>query len=82
MKKPGKNGKSYIDESGDARELDSAFFTAARRGRPPLADHERKQRVTIMLDPDIIGHFKEGGPGWQTRVNETLRKAIRRKRAS
>ncbi len=44
-------------------------------GRPLLPDEVRKRRVTIMLDPDVIAHFKAGGRGWQTRVNAALRKA-------
>ncbi len=43
-------------------------------GRPALPERYRKQRVTIMLDPDVIEHFKAEGKGWQTRVNAALRK--------
>lgn len=45
-----------------------------RRGRPPL-DHP-KQQVTLRLDANIVEHFKSRGPGWQTRINETLARAI------
>ncbi|MBA3324141.1 MAG: BrnA antitoxin family protein [Rhodobacteraceae bacterium] len=44
-------------------------------GRPLLPSEWKKRRVTIMLDPDVIAHFKAGGKGWQTRVNAALRKA-------
>ena len=44
-------------------------------GRPLLPERYRKRRVTIMLDPDVIEHFKTGGKGWQTRINAALRKA-------
>jgi len=47
-----------------------------RRGRPPKAD--RKQSTTLRLDPDLLAHFRKTGPGWQTRINETLRRAIKR----
>jgi uncharacterized protein (DUF4415 family) len=50
-----------------------------RRGRPPLANP--KQSVNLRLDVDIIEHFKAGGPGWQTRINERLRKALPTTRA-
>jgi uncharacterized protein (DUF4415 family) len=43
------------------------------RGRPPVA-HPRKQ-VSLRLDPAIIEKFKAGGKGWQSRINEALRKA-------
>jgi uncharacterized protein (DUF4415 family) len=44
-------------------------------GRPALPERYRKQRVTIMLDREVIEHFKADGKGWQTRVNAALRKA-------
>lgn len=44
------------------------------RGRPPLRG-ESKRQVTLRLDPDVIDKFREGGPGWQGRMNEALRKA-------
>lgn len=82
-------GTSYVDADGEARELDAAFFEGAefgvpdmkpfekmRRGRPELPEEERKQKVTIMLDRDVVAHFKKDGKGWQTRVNAALREVI------
>ncbi len=65
--------RSYIDDNGQALELDEQFFKEAKRGRPPLPDDVRKQQVTILLDPDVIEFFKKPGRGWQTRVNAALR---------
>jgi uncharacterized protein (DUF4415 family) len=45
------------------------------RGRPP-ARGVAKRQVTLRLDPDVIERFREGGPGWQGRINEALRKAV------
>ena len=42
-----------------------------RRGRPPLT--RPKVSTTIRLSPDVIDHFKAGGRGWQTRIDEALR---------
>lgn len=44
------------------------------RGRPPLREQPKRQ-VTLRLDPEVIDRFREGGPGWQSRINEALRKA-------
>ena len=44
------------------------------KGRPPLRDRA-KQQVTLRIDPDVLAKFREGGPGWQGRINEALRKA-------
>lgn len=45
-------------------------------GRPPLAEDERKKRVTMYLDRDVLERLKEGGKGWQTRANAKLREAL------
>lgn len=41
------------------------------RGRPKIA--KPKEQVTIRLSADVLEHFKGMGPGWQTRIDETLR---------
>ena len=43
-------------------------------GRPALPEQNRKP-VTILLDDDVIEHFKAGGEGWHARINAALRKA-------
>jgi uncharacterized protein (DUF4415 family) len=50
-----------------------------RKGRPP-SDNSKKL-VSLRLSPEVIDHFKAAGPGWQTRINETLLKSVRSKRA-
>lgn len=76
-------GSKWIDPD-DAPELTEAFFKTAtieengqvvRRGRP--VNHNPKQQVTIRLDADVLAAFKQTGAGWQTRINDALRKAIR-----
>lgn len=44
-----------------------------QRGRPKL--ERPKVSTTIRLSPEVIEHFKAGGPGWQSRIDEALRKA-------
>ena len=50
-----------------------ATGTLTRRGRPPI-DTESKQQVTLRLPRDVIGYFKAGGPGWQTRISNVLQR--------
>ena len=47
---------------------------AVRRGRPPVA--RPKVSTTIRLSQDVIEHFRAGGRGWQTRIDEALREWI------
>jgi len=44
-------------------------------GRPKLAAPKRS--VHLRLSPDVLAHFRAEGPGWQTRIDETLRKAAK-----
>lgn len=44
-----------------------------QRGRPKA--EVTKVSTTIRLDPDVIAAFKAKGPGWQSRINDALRKA-------
>ena len=43
-----------------------------RRALGP-AGEAPKQAVGIRLDPNVIAHFKQAGPGWQSRINAALR---------
>ena len=47
-----------------------------RRGRPKGSTTSNKSLVSLRLDNDVLDKFKAGGPGWQTRINEALRKAV------
>jgi uncharacterized protein (DUF4415 family) len=42
----------------------------------------RKTSVTVRLDADVLAWFKEQGPGYQTRINRTLRRAMAEERKS
>lgn len=42
-------------------------------GRPRGSD---EQQVSLRLDKDILARFRDDGTGWQTRINEALRKGM------
>src|SRR3954471_14736536 len=44
------------------------------RGRPKKAD--AKVHIQIRLSPQVLGYFRSTGPGWQTRIDEVLRKWV------
>ncbi len=71
---------SWVDPD-DAPELDDDWFdraevrigdTVIRPGRPKGS---AKRPVSLRLDQDVIDRFRADGPGWQSRMNEALRKA-------
>ena len=52
--------------------------SAKLRGRPKL--ETPKVQVTLRLDQEVVDGFKEDGPGWRTRMNDSLKKSVRRRR--
>jgi len=68
--------RDFNDEVPDlsALEWQAAFAKApVQRGRP--RSENPKVSTTIRLSPEVLAHFRAGGPGWQTHIDETLRKA-------
>ena len=65
--------RAEIREGG--KLIRAATGTLTRMGRPPLGEAAKKQ-VTLRLDGDIIEAFRAGGAGWQSRINEALRKSL------
>ncbi len=66
---------------GDARTGAEAAFkkvTAKVAAAPPKqhAVPGIKEQVTLRIDQDVLQYFQDGGPGWQDRINDALRKAI------
>ena len=58
--------------------LSPARGTLTARGRPKKAD--AKVHIRIRLSPQVLGFFRASGPGWQTRIDEVLRKWVSRRR--
>ncbi len=48
---------------------------AARRTRGPQKT-PTKTLVSLRLSPDVLDRFKAGGRGWQSRIDDALRKAV------
>ena len=73
------------EEYEEIPELTDEFFERADfyigdklirrgRGRPPV--DAPKKLVSLRLDQDVIERFRAGGPGWQSRINNALRKHL------
>ncbi len=46
-----------------------------RRARGKQTDPS-KECIPVYIDADLAAHFRDTGPGWQTRLNDTLRKSV------
>ena len=64
-----------------SRDAAEAMFKAATKPvAPPLPELKKpavpgvKEQVSLRLDREVLDYFQEGGPGWQDRINEALRK--------
>jgi uncharacterized protein (DUF4415 family) len=60
-------------EAAEIRDGGRLIRSARPVGRPKKP--APKEAVNIRLDPDVLAHFRASGPGWQSRINEALRKA-------
>ncbi|QRE76967.1 BrnA antitoxin family protein [Methylobacterium aquaticum] len=59
----------------EAADIDRGATLIRRgRGRPPVT--RTKKLVTLRLDPDVVERWRASGPGWQTRMNAVLRRAM------
>ena len=79
-----KTGASAWVDPDDAPEWTDEMFERAdlyhgdrliRRGRPP-SDNPKKA-LKLRIDADVVEHFRATGPGWQTRINDALRRAAK-----
>jgi uncharacterized protein (DUF4415 family) len=49
----------------------------ARRGRPiGTTKANTKQQATLRFDSDLLAALKATGKGWQTRINDVLRREV------
>lgn len=46
------------------------------RSRGRSAVESPKKQVTLRLDADLVERYRSSGKGWQSRMNEDLRKAV------
>ncbi|MEM7209074.1 MAG: BrnA antitoxin family protein [Pseudomonadota bacterium] len=82
--------ESLTDKNGEVRELssdDMRHFEPAHALIPEIVEEFKRARgrpksdnpkvsVTLRLDAQIIEHFKSGGKGWQTRINQVLKQSL------
>jgi len=63
-----------------AKVLPELTAPARRGGGKPKSPV--KEIISLRLDKDVIDVFKAGGPGWHGRINEALKRAVRRREAT
>jgi uncharacterized protein (DUF4415 family) len=89
--------KPLIDEEGEVRELTREDIRAMRpaqevlpkellttlrkRGERGVQVRPTKLSVTVRYSREVLEYFKATGPGWQTRMDEVLKKWVARQRS-
>lgn len=81
--------RAGIEADPDTLELDEEWFAKARPAsevHPRVVERYRRRRgrqraptkehISIRLDADLAAHFRASGPGWQSRLNDVLRRAV------
>ena len=68
------------EELAQARLFVEVFPELAEKIRKSIAGRPKapnpKIAVSLRLDPEVVAAFKADGPGWQSRMNQALRKAV------
>ena len=73
----------------DTFELDDEWFARAKPAIEVDADlventarrrderkADTKENVTIPIDAEVLARLRESGPGWEDKLNETLRRVV------
>ena len=68
-------GKAVAKDRDAAPVDDDAFWRNAHLIAPVP-----KQPISIRLDEDVVGFFKQSGPGYQSRINAVLRSYMEAKK--
>ena len=84
-----KQRKRVTKRAKAARKVAKMEASSAVRRRPRYLPEELagmyrpvKKPVTLRLDADILAWFRRGGRGYQTRINQALRKVMMEERKS
>ncbi len=76
-KLPKKTSAKVADPDNPAWTEDMLGSPVLKRGRGPQAS-PTKVLTSIRLDADVLEYFKSQGEGYQSRINDALRKEVRR----
>lgn len=62
------------------KDAAEALFKPAKKVAAPAVERpvipNTKELVSLKIDSDVLAYFQADGPGWQDRINDTLRAAV------
>ncbi len=64
------------------KEAAEALFKPAKKVAAPAVERpaipNTREVVSLRIDSDVLAFFQAGGPGWQDRINDALRAAMKK----
>jgi len=69
------NAAQFAKAQPASQVTPNVVAAAKRRGRPKL-DHPKVQ-LTLRLDANVVDAYKSKGAGWQSAINDALRRAAK-----
>ncbi|WP_313336627.1 BrnA antitoxin family protein [Sphingobium yanoikuyae] len=70
------NREWTADDFARAKPFAEAFPDLAKTIRVRGPQRTPKKVSTLCLSPEVIEHFKSGGPGWQSRIDAALKEWV------
>ncbi|MGD9476390.1 BrnA antitoxin family protein [Shinella sp. G-2] len=63
------------------KDAAEALFKPMKKAAAPAVERRAipnvKELVSLKIDSDVLAHFQADGPGWQDRINDVLRAAMK-----
>lgn len=63
------------------KDAAEALFKPAKKAPVPAVERpaipNARELISLKIDSDVLAHFQADGPGWQDRINDTLRAAVK-----
>lgn len=81
LRKPGSSRAKVKDIDNPPWSEEMLGAPVVRRGRGPQKS-PTKVSTTIRLDADVLAYFRSRGRGYQTQINDELRKVVERRLAT
>jgi uncharacterized protein (DUF4415 family) len=76
-------GEQPASETASTEEATTQSETTERRRRPGQRGAQKggkKQQVTLRLDQSVLAAYRSQGAGWQTTLNDDLRRLAKRRK--
>lgn len=69
------SAKDFVKARPASEVVPDIVAAAKRRGRPKL--DRPKVQLTLRLDANVVDAYKSKGAGWQSAINDALRRAAK-----